>query len=196
MKIIGLTGGIGSGKTTIVKLFSKFKNVAVYIADVEAKQLMNSSNEIRQKIVKKFGEKAYVDGLLNRKYIAGIVFENKVLLAELNAIVHPEVKKHFQNFVKINSKNKYIIYENAILFESKSDLFCDIIISVYTDVTTRIQRVVSRDKIPEKEVRNRINNQWKDHKKNLLSNYVIFNNEIVETIAQVNKIHNILTLKS
>lgn len=194
MKIIGLTGGIGSGKTTVAKLFSEFENVAIYIADVEAKKLMNSSEIIRQKLIKEFGEKAFVNENLNRKYIAEIVFKDKEKLSKLNAIVHPEVRNHFQEFVKINQQKKYIIYENAILFESKSNLFCDIIITVIAALNTKIQRVIARDSSTKTAVLNRMKNQWKDDKKTLQSHYIIYNENLDETQNQVNKIHNILTL--
>ncbi len=193
MKIIGLTGGIGSGKTTVAKLFSKFNNNAIYIADVEAKKLMNSSEVIRQKLINQFGDNSFLNNQLNKKYIAEIVFKDKEKLSQLNAIVHPEVKKHFQEFVKINAKKKYIIYENAILFESKSNLFCDIIITVYADLETKIQRVITRDSSTKKEILSRMKNQWSDVKKILQSNYVIYNEKLEDTAFQVNKIHNILT---
>jgi dephospho-CoA kinase len=193
--IVGLTGGIGSGKTTVAKFFTKFKNVAVYIADIEAKKLMNSSKIIKQKLIKEFGEASFVDQKLNRKYISEIVFNDKEKLSALNAIVHPEVKKHFQEFVKNNADKAYIIYENAILFESRSNLFCDFIITVYVDLKTKIERVILRDSSTHKEVLSRIKNQWKDDKKILQSNYIICNENLEDTENQVNIIHNILTKK-
>jgi dephospho-CoA kinase len=193
--IIGLTGGIGSGKTTVAKIFSKFDNVAVYIADVEAKKLMNSSESIKEKLIYEFGAASFVNQKLNRKYISEIVFKNKEKLAVLNSIVHPEVKKHFREFVQNHSDQKYIIYENAILFESKSNLFCDLIITVYADLNTKIKRVILRDLSTEKEVLNRMKNQCKDDKKILQSNYIICNENLDITTNQVNKIHNILTKK-
>lgn len=195
MKIVGLTGGIGSGKTTVANFFSSYTGVAIYIADVEAKQLMSSSVVIKEKLIQNFGERSYTKGRLNRKYIADIVFNDKEKLTQLNAIVHPEVRNHFQNFIKNNSQKEYIIYENAILFESKSNLFCDIIITVFAAINTKIKRVISRDKSSEKEVLNRMKNQWKDDKKMLQSNYVICNENLDETRKSVHKIHNILTLK-
>jgi len=195
MKIVGLTGGIGSGKTTVANFFSSYTNVAIYIADVEAKQLMSSSVVIKEKLIQNFGERSYTKGRLNRKYIADTVFNDKEKLTQLNAIVHPEVRNHFQNFIKNNSQKEYIIYENAILFESKSNLFCDIIITVFAAINTKIKRVISRDKSSEKEVLNRMKNQWKDNKKMLQSNYVICNENLDETRKSVHKIHNILTLK-
>lgn len=195
MIIVGLTGGIGSGKTTVANFFSEFDDVAIYIADAEAKKIMNSSKTIKEKLINEFGEKSFINQQLNRKYIAEIVFKDKEKLLKLNEIVHPEVKKHFQKFIKDNYKKKYIIYENAILFESKSNLFCDMIITVFADLNTKIQRVILRDSTTKKEVLDRMKNQWKDDKKILLSNYVICNENLDETKSQVNKIHNILTVK-
>ena len=195
MKIVGLTGGIGSGKTTIANFFSEFKNVAIYIADVEAKKLMNSSESIRNNLIKEFGIEAYKNHSLNRNFISKIVFNNKEKLAALNAIVHPEVKKHFKEFVKNNSDKDYIIYENAILFESKSNDFCNLIITVYASLDTRLQRVINRDNTTKEAILARINNQWLEDKKLLQSNYVIYNEELSSTIDQVRRIHNILTKK-
>ncbi|MFT6065748.1 MAG: dephospho-CoA kinase [Polaribacter sp.] len=196
MMIVGLTGGIGSGKTTVAKFFSEFKNIAIYTADLEAKKLMNSSKIIKDNLIKEFGELAFVNQKLNRKYIAEIVFKDKEKLANLNDIVHPEVKINFQEFVKNNSKKDYIIYENAILFESKSNLICDIIITVFADINTKILRVIDRDSSTKKEVLNRMKNQWQEDKIILQSNYIIYNELLDETKWQVNKIHNILTKKA
>lgn len=193
--IIGLTGGIGSGKTTVANFFSEFKNVAIYIADIEAKKLMNTSVIIKDKLIKEFGDKAFYNNELNRKYISDIVFSNKEKLTTLNGIVHPEVKNHFKEFVKRNADKSYIIYENAILFESKSNLFCDLIITVYASLETKLERVILRDSTTEKEVFNRMKNQWKDAKKILQSNYIICNENLDETRNQVNIIHKILTKK-
>ena len=150
---------------------------------------------IKSKITEEFGKEAYINGALNRTFIANIVFKNKNKLAVLNKIVHPEVKKHFQNFVLQNKRKDYILYENAILFESKSDLNCDIIISVFVPLEVRISRVTLRDNTTKEEVVNRIKNQWLETKKLLQSNYVIYNNSLDQTKIQTNKIHNILTKK-
>ena len=193
--VVGLTGGIGSGKTTVAKLFSKFNDVAIYIADTEAKKLMNSSEIIKKKLIKQFGESSFVNQKLNRNYISEIVFNDKEKLSILNAIVHPEVKKHFQDFIKKNIDKTYIIYENAILFESGSNLICDYIITVYANVNTKIERVILRDSSTKEAVESRMKNQWNDSKKIVQSNYIICNENLDETKTQVNKIHNILTEK-
>ncbi len=192
--VIGVTGGIGSGKSTVKSLFKELDHTVVYIADEEAKNLMNSSENIKMAIVKEFGEKAYENGNLNRAYLAQKVFNDKEKLAKLNAIVHPEVHHHFNAFSKEHQQS-VIIYENAILFEIGSDRFCDAIITVFVDEKERIKRVMKRDNVTEKEVRDRIKNQWSDQKKMLLSNYVITNYLLESLPSQVQQIHNILTKK-
>jgi dephospho-CoA kinase len=194
--IVGLTGGIGSGKTTVANIFAQFDGVIVYNADSEAKKIMESSSIIKSKIIEVFGQKSYENNQLNRPFIASIVFNDTVKLGKLNAIVHPEVKRHFQQFV-IQHKNKdYIVYENAILFESESNLKCDIIISVYAPIEIRTERVMLRDKSSREAIEARIKNQWLEEKKLLQSNYMICNIDSKKTHIRVIDIHNILTKKN
>jgi dephospho-CoA kinase len=194
--IVGLTGGIGSGKTTVAEVFKKLDSVAVYIADIEARKIMNSSDVIRTQLLQAFGKETYKKNELNRQYLANTVFESEEKLTILNNIVHPEVKKHFLDFVTRKADKSYVLYESAILFESNSSQQCDFIISVFLDKEERIKRVLERDKTTEKEVLSRINSQWKEDKKLLSSNYIIFNYEIQDTKKSVLKIHNILTEKA
>ena len=194
--IVGLTGGIGSGKTTVAEVFKKLDSVAVYIADIEARKIMNSSDVIRTQLLQAFGKETYKDSELNRQYLANTVFESEEKLTILNNIVHPEVKKHFLDFATRNADKSYVLYESAILFESNSSQQCDFIISVFLDKEERIKRVLERDKTTEKEVLSRINSQWKEDKKLLSSNYIIFNYAIQDTKKSVLKIHNILTEKA
>ena len=194
--VVGLTGGIGSGKTTISNLFGKFQNVVIYNADYEAKKLMNSSFEIKSKITEQFGESSYKNNQLNTTYIAAHVFKDKTKLEALNSLVHPEVKNHFQQFISQQKKEVYIIYENAILFESKSNLICDIIISVATPLDIRIKRILLRDNSSEEEVLRRIKSQWLEEKKQLQSHYIIYNQNRENLPSQVVNIHNILTKKN
>ena len=194
--IVGLTGGIGSGKTTVAEVFEKLDSVAVYIADIEARKIMNSSNVIRTQLLQVFGKETYKNNELNRKYLANTVFESKEKLTILNNIVHPEVKKHFQDFAARNTDKAYVLYESAILFESNSSEQCDFVISVFLDKEERIKRVLDRDKTNKKEVLSRINSQWKEDKKLLSSNYIIVNYAIQDTKKLVLKIHNILTEKA
>lgn len=191
--IIGLTGGIGSGKTTVAKIFSKFQNTTVYYADIEAKKLMTTSNTIKERMTNEFGENTYLNNQLNTAYIANIVFNDKQKLKILNEIVHPEVYKHLQQFLDQNQNKDYILYENAILFENKSDRFCDKIITVTAPIDIRINRVIQRDKVPSNSVKMRIQNQWDDDLKIMQSNYIIENKKIKSTEKQVIMIHNILT---
>ena len=191
--IIGLTGGIGSGKTTVAKIFSKFQNTTVYYADIEAKKLMTTSNTIKERMTNEFGENTYLNNQLNTAYIANIVFNDKQKLKILNEIVHPEVYKHLQQFLDQNQNKDYILYENAILFENKSDRFCDKIITVTAPIDIRINRVIQRDKVPSNSVKMRIQNQWDDDLKIMQSNYIIENKKIKSTEKQVIRIHNILT---
>ena len=194
--IVGLTGGIGSGKTTVAEVFKKLDSVAVYIADIEARKIMNSSVVIRTQLLQAFGKETYKNNELNRQYLANTVFESEEKLTILNNIVHPEVKKHFLDFATRNADKAYVLYESAILFESNSSEQCDFIISVFLDKEERIKRVLDRDKTNKKEVLSRINSQWKEDKKLLSSNYIILNYAIQDTEKSVLKIHNILTEKA
>ena len=193
--VVGLTGGIGSGKSTILKRFNALSDIAVYNADVEAKKLMNTSPIIKSKLIGLFGDAAYMDNQLNRSFIASVVFSDKEKLEKLNAIVHPEVYDHLNSFIEENRSKDYVLYENAILFENKSDVFCDYIITVIAHEKIRIDRVVARDGISRQEVEKRINNQWLGAKKALLSNYVIINEDLKTLDSQIVKIHNNLTKK-
>lgn len=193
--VVGLTGGIGSGKSTVLAYFEALGDIAVYNADVEAKKLMNSSSVIKSKLINLFGEEAYNDDQLNRSYISSIVFSNREKLKDLNAIVHPEVYNHLNSFIEKNQSKDYVLYENAILFENNSDVFCDYIITVIVNEKSRIERVITRDHVSRKEVKERIDNQWSDSKKAILSNYVVINEDLKALDNQIVKIHNNLTKK-
>ena len=126
--VLGITGGIGSGKSFVAKGFLEYDNTVYYHADEEARKLMNSSEVIKKNVIKEFGVSSYDNqGNLNRSYLSSIVFKNPSELKKLNEIVHPVVKKHFQKFIRNQNKETIIIYENAILFEIGSDQFCDVI---------------------------------------------------------------------
>jgi dephospho-CoA kinase len=191
--IIGITGGIGSGKSLVAKELYSFENTVYYHADEEAKKLVNTSSSIKNKIIKIFGKESYLDGKLNRKFISELVFKDSVLLGKLNGIIHPEVKIHFKNFIKSQKVNALILYENAILFETNSDLLCDIIISITAPKELRIKRVMLRDNVAKNQVQAIIKIQWSDGKRNLLSNYSIENIEKEETMLKIKYIYNILT---
>lgn len=192
--VVGITGGIGSGKSTVTAIFRELENVQVYIADEEAKKLMNSSETIRKQLISEFGENTYLNQELNRAYLADKVFKDPSNLAKLNVIVHPVVHQHFAEFQN-RHQEAIIVYENAILFEIGSDRFCDVIISVFAPENERISRVMKRDGISKSQVLDRMKHQWKDSRKILLSNYLIINNELEALHSQVQQIHNILTEK-
>ncbi len=190
---VGLTGGIGSGKTTISKMFKEI-GVPVYIADDAGKELMDTSAKIREKIVQLLGESSYSGNKPNRPFIASKVFKDKALLEQLNAIIHPAVASHFKNWLSKQS-SVYIIYEAAILFEKGSHKNFDFSILVTAPKETRIQRVLKRDNTSREQIEARMNNQWSDEKKIELADFVIKNEEIEESKKQVIHLNDII-LKS
>jgi len=187
MITVGLTGGIGSGKTTVAKAFASL-GIPVYIADDEAKKLMNTSKVIKRKLIALFGPLAYTDHVLNRPYLAQKIFNNKELLEQMNAIVHPKVGKHFVKW-KHKQKAPYIIKETAILFENGSYKNYDYIITIIAPEKTRIERVLKRDNTNVEKVKAIIKNQWKDEKKINLSDFVIVNTNLQSTHNEVLKTH-------
>lgn len=187
MEVIGLTGGIGSGKTTIAKMFESL-NIPVYYADIEAKKLMNTSNNIKIKLIDLFGDETFIDESLNRSYIANIVFKDKEKLQKLNAIVHPEVERHFHNWIK-NQNSKYVIQENAIIFENENQSKFDKMITVTASKDLRVSRVMQRDAVSESMVLDRMKNQLKDSYKINNSDFVIYNTDLKQSKDQVLKIH-------
>jgi dephospho-CoA kinase len=192
-KIIGLTGGIGSGKTTIANHFMA-AGIPVYIADDEARKIMQSA-EIIEEIKKTFGTTIFENGVLNRQKLAEIVFNNPDKLKLLNGIIHPAVKKHFDNWI-LNHKNvPFIIYEAAILFESGSYKNCDQIITVTAPLESRIKRVIQRDNTTREDVLKRINMQWTDNQRLTKSDFVVENIDPEITKSEVDKILKILKIR-
>ena len=185
-KIIGLTGGIGTGKTMVAEYF-KSLGIPVYIADEEARQLMTSDNIINA-LSNEFGKEIFKNGILNREKLAQLVFNNPKKLQKLNSIVHPEVKKHFDNWVEKHKNYPFVVKEAAILFESGSHKYCDTIITVTAPLETRLQRVMKRDKTDRESVLKRIENQWTDEQRIVKSNYVIHNLDVESTKKQVDEI--------
>ncbi|HEY9221672.1 MAG TPA: dephospho-CoA kinase [Lutibacter sp.] len=190
MKIIGLTGGIGSGKSTVLALFEALGAVT-YIADSEAKKLMNADAELRSQIIKLFGDQAYVRGELNKTYLASVVFNDAEKLNALNELVHPKVREDFQRFIS-NTKADFIIYEAAILFESGSDKFCDYIITVLSSFENKIERIMKRDKVSEAQILERMKHQSTDDHKIKKSDFVIRNNKMADTKCQVSTVFGLL----
>ncbi|PCJ94056.1 MAG: dephospho-CoA kinase [Flavobacteriaceae bacterium] len=192
MKVIGLTGGIGSGKTTVAKMF-KALDVPVYNSDKEAKKLMKSSKKLRKAIVELLGKEAYKGKKLNKSYISNCIFTNKSLLQKLNKIVHPAVKKHFLTWIK-KQNAPYVIQEAAIIFENSSENNYDKIVLVTAPQETRLARVVSRDGVSKEKAMNRMDNQWKDSVKVDRSDYVIENINLEDTKQDVFKTHKQLLM--
>ncbi|WP_299111079.1 dephospho-CoA kinase [uncultured Winogradskyella sp.] len=187
MVVVGLTGGIGSGKTTILEYF-KALGVPVYIADVEAKALMNHSKVIRRKLIDLFGKDAYKNNELNRPYLSSKIFNNKELLAKMNAIVHPKVASHFKRWLK-KQDSEYVIKEAAIIFENNLESQYNYIITVVADEDLRVQRVIKRDNASIEKVKSIIKNQLSDAEKIKKSDFVITNNDLVEAKKQAVKVH-------
>ena len=193
-KIIGLTGGIGSGKTTVANYLLS-KGIPVYISDVEAKKVM-ASPEIISQIIAVFGTDIIgEDNSLNRDKLASIVFNQPDKLKQLNAIVHPAVKKHFEQWVGNNKNFPYIVKEAAILFESGSYKDCDAIITVCAPLESRIARVLERDGTTREKVLQRINNQISDDERIAKSQYVITNENFEQTKIQIDAILDLLNNK-
>ena len=187
MIVVGLTGGIGSGKTTVAKMFRDL-GVPVYIADLEAKKLMLKSKVIKRKLIQLFGKDAYKKDGLNKSFIADKIFNNSELLHKMNAIVHPKVAAHFKRWIAKQS-SPYVIKEAAILFENGSYVNCDAVITVRAPENDRIKRVIARDKSSIAKVKAIIKNQWSDVDKIERSQFVITNNDLLETQKKARKIH-------
>ena len=192
--IVGLTGGIGSGKTLVSSYFEAL-GVPVYISDIEAKKLMETDKETVASIKELFGDDSYSNQSLNRKFIASQVFTDKHKLNKLNAIVHPAVAKHFKTWYS-KQKFDFVIKESAILFETGAEKHCDVIILVTAPLQIRISRVIQRDNTTEKEVRLRIKNQWDDEVKIPRSDYVVTNTDKMATKNKVNELYQLLKARA
>ena len=185
---IGLTGGIGSGKTTVAKIFETL-GVPVYYADDVAKQLMQEDNVLKQSIINIFGKDSYTtDGKLNRSYLSATVFSNPHQLERLNAIVHPATIQHAEQWMQ-QQQAPYVIKEAALIFESGSQSTLDYVIGVYAPQVLRIQRTIKRDNIDEDKVLQRMQNQIDENIKMRLCDRVIQNDDQTPLIQQVVMLH-------
>nr|WP_315135306.1 dephospho-CoA kinase [uncultured Capnocytophaga sp.] len=192
MMVVGLTGGIGSGKSTIAKAFAAL-GIAVFNSDEQAKALIATDAQVKERIIAAFGEEAYQNGEYNRAYIAQIVFNNSEKLAILNGIVHPALAKYFKQWAK-KQMSPYVLKEAAILFESGSYKDCDYIITVTAPEEVRIARVMARDHCTEAQVRARMAQQWSDAQRIALSNAVIENIDLESTKEQIKRINDELRM--
>ena len=188
---IGLTGGIGSGKSTVAKIFETL-GIPVYYADDASKKMMNENDELKKAIQKNFGEETYTDGLLNRKLLSSLIFNNPEKLAILNSIVHPATIKDAADWMKKQTA-PYAIKEAALIFESGSQAQLDKVIGVYAPAAIRINRAMQRDNTTRDEVISRMNKQIDEEMKMRLCDYVITNDEQELLIPQVIKLHEEFT---
>lgn len=184
---VGITGGIGSGKTTVSKMFEVL-GIPVYYADDAAKRLMNENEELKQTLQKHFGKDTYLDGVLNRKHLASQVFNNAGQLALLNSIVHPATIKDAEEWM-LHQATPYAVKEAALIFESGSQEYLDKVIGVYAPAAVRINRVMQRDKVTREEVLSRMGKQMDEEIKMRLCDYVITNDEQELVIPQVVELH-------
>lgn len=189
MKVVGITGGIGTGKSLVCQIFSRL-GVPVYESDKVAHTFYEKYPEINERIKKEFSEDVFEkNGKLNRKKLGEIVFSDNKKLNTLNSIIHPLVKLDFEKWLKGNKGNPYVIKEAAILFESGSNEICDKIISVISPIELRISRVKERDHKSRIEIENIIDKQLNDEELIKKSDFIIYNDEKQMLIPQVLKIH-------
>jgi len=184
---IGITGGIGSGKSTITHIF-KVLGIAVFDADATAKRIMDEDETLKQDIRATFGDEAYVDGKLNRKYLAGKVFGNPYQLEKLNALVHPAAIAAGEAWTA-QQTTPYTVKEAALFFESGSAANMDYIIGVYAPKALRLQRAMHRDHITRQEVLDRMDRQIDEQLKMKLCDFVIINDEQQPVLPQVLQLH-------
>lgn len=185
---VGITGGIGSGKSKVCEMFSSL-GIPVYDSDTRAKKLMNENETIKHSLTGYFGNDVYADGSLNRLFLAQKIFNNKPALDFVNSIVHPAVRNDFLQWAE-HQNAPYVIEEAALLFESAAYKLLDIVITVTCPEEIRIQRVIERDKTTRENVLQRIKNQMTEDEKVSKSDYVIINDDRHSLIEQVNNIHN------
>jgi dephospho-CoA kinase len=186
---VAVTGGIGSGKSVVCKIFEKI-GIPVFNADFEAKKLINTSRTIHDKLVSLFGAAIYQsNGDIHRKKMADLIFNDNFALQKVNEIVHPEVRKRFIEWGK-EQNSPYIIQEAAIIFESKQTQSFDKIITVTAPLELKIERVIKRDQVSKEEVYKRMQSQLPDEIKIAKSDFVIMNDEIEMIIPQIIEINN------
>lgn len=184
---VGLTGGIGSGKSTVAQLFETL-GIPVYYADDAAKRLMNTDEQLKEVIQKNFGIETYKNNELDRKYLASIVFNDTYKLDLLNSIVHPATIHDSEEWIK-DQKAPYIIREAALLFESGSAVSLDYVIGVYAPVNIRIKRAMERDNLNAEDIKKRIDRQIDEDIKMRLCDFVLRNDETELLIPQVIELH-------
>lgn len=186
-KVIGITGGIGSGKSVVSHLL-EMMGIPVYDSDKEAKRITANSPKIKEKLINRFGTSLYKDNVLDKKCLASILFTDPSALTFVNTLIHPEVFKDFNRW-KTRFKDKtFVGIESAILLESKAQSFIDICITVSAPETIRIEQAAIRDKVKEEAIVQRMNNQLSEEERNKRADYIIFNDNIQAMIPQIEKL--------
>lgn len=185
---VGLTGNIGTGKSTVCRIFETLK-VPVFHADEEAKKFLTNEN-VKRSLVIKFGNRIITENIVDRKKLGDIVFSDDEALKFLNSIIHPMVKQHLLQWINLHKENHYIIQEAAILFESGFNKEFDKVITVVSPPELALKRVMERDQILQIEFEKRMKHQWDQDKKMGLSDFIIFNDEKQMVLPQILKIHN------
>lgn len=188
---IGVTGGIGSGKSIVSSLLQIY-GIPIYIADQESKKLLVSSMNIRKQLAALLGDAVYDSTGLNRKLMASLIFNDPELLKKVNAIIHPEVARHFNEWVGMQ-RGQWIVLESAILFESGFNHQVDMSLLVYAPQKIRIERTIERDKIRRADVIQRIENQQPDEEKKKCVDYIIYNDGRRALIPQVEAFYDFLS---
>ncbi|MFI5128350.1 MAG: dephospho-CoA kinase [Chitinophagales bacterium] len=185
---VGLTGGIGSGKSTVAKIFGVL-GIPVYYADDAARQIMNTDTQLKSSLVKNFGERIYQGGQLDRAYLASLVFADKQKLDLLNSLTHPATIRDANKWM-LQQTSPYIIKEAALLFESGANKYLDVIIGVFAPQELRIQRAMQRDNTTREEVLQRMTRQMNEDSKMKLCDYIIANDEQQLLMPQVLQLHH------
>ena len=187
---VGITGGMGSGKTTVTRVFEVL-GIPTYYADEAAKRLMNEDASIKEQVMALFGKQTYLNGQLDRKYLASLVFNDEENLARLNAIVHPATLRDAEEWMQ-RQNTPYAIKEAALIFESGAHKQLDHVIGVSAPLPLRILRAMKRDKLSREEVKARMEKQLDEAIKMRLCDFVVINDEQELVIPQVIKIHETL----
>lgn len=183
---VGITGGIGSGKSLVSRILST-QNYPVFYSDIEGKRILSEDQDAKQELIQLFGPRVFSKGELDRQYLSGLVFNNDEALAKLNGVVHPRVRAKFENFIR--ERDASIVFnEAAILFETGAYKNFDKVILVTSPNSLRIERVIERDTVSEQEVRARMSAQWEDDLKIPLADFVIVNDEKESLLAQLDEI--------
>ena len=181
--ILGVTGGIGSGKTTVCQIMESY-GIPVFYADDSAKRIMSSHPEVIKEVIEEFGDESYDDnGLLDRSYLASIVFNDESRLRKLNEIVHPRVRKSFTDFVNDHKHDRLIVHESAIIYESRMDDLFDAVVVVDADVDARVSRAVDAGK-SEEDFRRRLSNQLQAAELRELADYIVVNNGTIDDLEE------------